>query len=103
LEGARSTLQRIFQGLGHLLPVAVLALVHVDEVDDDDAAEIAQANLAHNLRDRIQVGLHNRVFQPRRLADVLAGVDVDGHQRLGLVDHDRAAALQPDLRLAAPC
>ena len=37
------------------------------------------------------------------LADVLAGVDVDGDQRFGLVDDDVAAALQPDFRLAAPC
>src|SRR3981081_4121830 len=29
--------------------VAVLALVHVDEVDDDDAAEVAQTNLANDL------------------------------------------------------
>ena len=34
-----------------------------------------------------------------RLADVLAGVDVDGDQRFGLVDDDVAAALQPDFRL----
>ena len=35
------------------------------------------------------------------LADVLAGVDVDRHQRLGLVDDDVAAGLQPDLGRSA--
>ncbi len=33
------------------------------------------------------------------LPDVLAGVDVDGHQRLGLIDDDVAAGLEPDLGL----
>ena len=33
----------------------------------------------------------------RRLAHELAGVDVDRHQSLGLVDDDRAAGLEPDL------
>jgi hypothetical protein len=47
------------------------------------------------------VGLDDGVFEARRLADILAGVDVDGDQRLGLVDDDVAAALEPDLGLEA--
>ena len=84
-------------------PFAILALVHVDEVDDDDAAQIAQPDLAHDLRDGIEVGLDDGVFEARRLADIFAGVDVDGDQRFGLVDDDVAAGLQPDLATAAPC
>ena len=94
-------LQRLFERLHHL--VAVLALVHVDEVDDDDAAQVAQANLADDLRDGIEVGLDDGVFEARRLADVLAGVDVDGDQRFGLVDDDGAAGLEPYLGARAPC
>jgi hypothetical protein len=96
-DGARSLPELFFQRLHHALAVA--ALIHVDEVDDDDAAEIAQPDLAHDFLDGIDVGLDDGVFQARRLADVLAGVDVDGDQRLGLVDDDVAAALQPDFRL----
>src|SRR5258705_9100719 len=44
-------LQLVFEG-GHDA-VAVLALVHVDEVDDDDAAEIAEADLADDLGDGV--------------------------------------------------
>ncbi len=77
--------------------VAVLALVHVDEVDDDDAAEVAQANLANDLGDGIEVGLDDGVFEARRLADELAGVDVDRDEGFGLVDDDGAAGLEPDL------
>ena len=79
--------------------MAVAALVHVNEVDDDDAAKIAQANLAHDFLDRVDVGFDNGVFQACRLAYVLAGVDVNRHQCFGLIDDDVAAALQPDFRL----
>src|SRR5580658_4513320 len=79
--------------------MAVAALVHVDEVDDDDAAEIAQPDLADDFFDGIHVGLDDGVFQTRRLADIFAGVDVDGDQRFGLVDDDVAAALEPHFRL----
>ena len=40
-----------FERQHHLL--AILALVHIDEVDHDDAAEIAQTDLPHDLLDRI--------------------------------------------------
>ena len=80
---------------GHHL-LAALPLLHVDEVDDDDAAQVAQADLAHDLLHRLQVGLEDRLLEVL-LARVAAGVDVDRHQRLGLVDDDVAARLQPDL------
>ena len=93
--------QRVLERGHH--PVAVAAVLHVDEVDDDDAAEVAQPDLAHDLLDGVQVGLDDGVFQARgALAHVLAGVDVDGHQRLGVVDDDVAARLQPDLGLQGP-
>ena len=88
--GARSALEGFFEGGQHL--EAVLALVHVDEVDDDDAAQVAEANLADNLRHGVEVGLDDGVLKARRLAHVFAGVDVDGHQRFSLVDDDGAAA-----------
>ena len=77
-------------------PVAILALVHIDEVDDDDAAEVAEANLANDLGDRIEIGFDDGVFKARRLADIFAGVDVDGDEGFGLIDDDGAAALEPD-------
>src|SRR6185312_7657358 len=42
-----------FEGLHHLL--TILALVHIDEVDHDDAAEIAQTNLANDLFDGVGI------------------------------------------------
>ena len=71
----------------------MLGLHHVDEVDDDDAAQVAQPQLARNGQGRFQVGLEHRVVEVAR-ADEAAGVDVDGGQRLGLVDDQVAAGLQ---------
>ena len=84
----------LFQRLHHALSVA--ALVHVDEVDDDDAAEIAEADLTDDLGYGVEVGLDDGVFKARGLADELSGVDVDGDKGLGLVDDDGAAGLEPD-------
>src|SRR5262245_51938750 len=70
-----------------------LALVtrraHVDEVDDDEAADVTQPELASDLIRRFEVGIERRRF------DVLAarrtgGVDVDRYQRFGVIDHDAA-------------
>src|SRR5215218_6029157 len=71
---------------------------HVDEVDDDDAADVAQAELADDLVGRLQVVGDHRLLEVG-LADELAGVDVDDRHGLGAVDHDRAARGQPDLAL----
>src|SRR4051812_37240532 len=69
-----------------------------EEVDDDDPADVAQAELVDDLVGRLQVGLGDRVLEPGGLA--LAGegarVDVDDRQRLGVVDHQVAAAGQVD-------
>src|SRR5215469_1786560 len=86
----------VFERLHHFLPI--LALVHVDEVDNDDAAQIAQTYLADDFLHRFGVGLNDGVFQTIRAADVLAGVHVDRDQRFGLVDDNVAAGFQPDLR-----
>ena len=91
---ARSFLSSSIRSLQHLLLIRLL--LHVDEVDDDDAAHVAQSELAHDLVDGLEIGLHHRVFEAA-LADVLAGVDVDGDKRLGLVDDQVPTGLEPDL------
>ena len=45
--------------------VAVARLRHVDEVDDDDAADVAQPQLADDLLGRLEVGLRDRVLEAR--------------------------------------
>src|SRR5207253_2441415 len=88
-------LEGLLQGGQNLLTIA--AFLHVNEVHDDDAAEVAQANLADDLLDGFEIGLDDGVFEARgALADEFTGVDVDGHQRLGVIDDDIAARLEPD-------
>ena len=77
--------------------VAVGLEHHVDEVDDDDAADVAEPELADDLLGRLQVVLGDRLLEVAARAGELAGVDVDDGHRLGAVDDQRAARGQPDL------
>ena len=76
---------------------AVAPLIHVDEVDDDQTGEIAQAELAGDFLGGFEIGLERGVLDIV-LARRLAGIDVDGDERLGLVDDDIAAGLEHHLR-----
>src|SRR4051812_37170049 len=87
--------QRRAKGLQHL--VAVSCASHVDEVDDDDPADVAHAQLAHHLLGGLDVHLGDRVLEPAlALAGEAARVDVDHGQSLGVVDHQIAAGGQVD-------
>src|SRR5210317_2417081 len=75
--------------------------LHVDEVDDNQHTDIAQAQLEGNFLDRFEVGFQDRVLEVV-LADKATGVDIDGRQCFGLFDNDIAAAFQPDLAAQCP-
>src|SRR6185369_2044314 len=81
-------------------PVLDLALVplrlHVDEIDDDEASEVAQPELARDLVGGLQVGAVGGFLDVAALGGARR-VDVDGDQRFGVVDDDRAAGGQGDL------
>src|SRR5262249_44959144 len=68
----------LLQGLHHFLPV--LALFHIDEIEHDDAAQIAQSDLSNDLFRCFEVGLHNGVFQAIGFAHEFSGVDVNRDQ-----------------------
>ena len=70
--------------------------VHVDEIQHDDAAEVAQAQLPGDGARRFEVGFVDGVVL-REFADKGAGVDVDGGHRLGLVDDEVAAGFEGDV------
>ena len=73
----------------------VLRALHVDEVNDDQAAQIAQSHLAGHFIGGFKVGAESGFFDVRT-ARGACRVHVDGDQRLGVVDHDRAARWQRD-------
>ena len=81
--------------------VAVGLQHHVDEVDDDDAADVAQPELADDLLGGLEVVLGDRLLEVAAGAGELAGVHVDDGHRLGAVDDQRAARGQPDLAVQA--
>ncbi len=94
LDAGAVVLQRVLDPA--LDGAIVAAFLHVDEIDDDEAGEIAQAQLASDLVGRLQIGAQRRVLDIM-LAGGAARVDVDGDQRLGLIDDEIAARLQRHL------
>ena len=84
-------LDGVAQGALHVAAMAFLA--HVDEIVDDHAAEVAQPQLAGDLLGSLQIHLEGGFLGVVVRAEV-AAVHVDGHQRLRLVDDDRAAVGQ---------
>jgi len=68
-------------------------LVHIDEVDDDQARQVAQAQLPCDFLGGFEIGLERGILDVM-LTGRAAGIDVDRNQRFGLVDHDVAAGPQ---------
>lgn len=69
--------------------IAVGGHHHVDEIDHDHAADIAQTQLARDLLGRLQVASRHRLLKALAAADEPAGVHVDRGHGLGAVDDDR--------------
>jgi len=83
--------QGLFE-LAHDLP-PMLDVAHVDEIDDDDAAQVAQSQLpSHGLR-RFQIGAVDRLLQVAR-AQKRAGIHIDRGHCLGLIDHQITTGFQ---------
>ena len=95
LDARPVVLQRLLQP--PFDPAIVALLLHVDEVDDDQAGEVAQAQLPGDFIGGLEIGLEGGVLDIV-FARRLAGVDVDRNQRFGLVDHHVAARRQRDGR-----
>src|SRR5690606_26349058 len=76
----------------------MILVLHVDEVDDDDAADVAQAQLPGDGRGGLEVGLEDGLFEGA-MPDEGAGIDVDGGHRLRRVDDQVAPGLEHHLAL----
>ena len=91
LDAGTVEVQCIFQaGFDFTL---VLCVFHVNEVDDDQATEVAQAQLAGNFFGGFAIGIESSGFDVAT-AGGARRVDVDRDQRFGVVDDDRAAGRQ---------
>jgi hypothetical protein len=81
--------------------IAVLGIPHVDEIDDDDAAEISDPKLPGNRLSCLKIGLEDGFFQIPA-PDKGTGVDVDGRHRLGLVENEIAPGFERHSSLQRP-
>ncbi len=80
------------------------------KIDNDNAPEVAEADLVCNFLHRLEVRFENRVLETF-LADEFAGIYIDDGHCFGLIDNDIAARLQPhppserarDVELYAEC
>jgi len=98
LEGTRTSpvaLKRLPKDPLHL--PAVLPVPHINKIADNQSAQIPQLQLPHDFFGRFQINLQGRLLSVVLLA-VLAAVDINGHQRLSLLNHQRAAALKRHIR-----
>src|SRR5690606_6495263 len=95
LDARTIVAQRVLETALHGAVVALL--LHVDEIDDDEAGKVAQLELARDLVRSLEVRTERRLLD-RELARRLPRVHVDGDKRLGLVDHEIAARAQRHVR-----
>ena len=70
---------------------------HVDEVDDDNAADVAQAELANNFFGRFQVVLRDGLFECSTGTGEPTRVDVNNGHSFRTVNDERATGGQVDL------
>ena len=75
--------------------IAPHGLSHVDEINDYDAADIAEPQLPGNFHGRFLIDVKYRILQGA-VARVLAAVDVDDRQGLRMVEDQRASRRQRD-------
>ena len=71
----------------------MLAVLHVDEVHDDQATQVAQTHLASHFVSRFEVGAEGGFLDVAATGGARR-VHVHRHQRFGVVDHDGATRRQ---------
>ncbi len=89
----------LLERIEDLFPVAFL--FHIDEVNDDDPANIPESQLIGDLFYRFEVGLEDRFLQIA-LSHVPPGVDIHRGQRFSRFDNDVTTRLQPDFLAEGP-
>ena len=73
----------------------VFRIFHINEVDDDQTAQVAQTHLTGDLFGGFHIGFERGVFNIRAACGTCR-VNVDGNEGFGMVDDDRAAGRQAD-------
>ena len=71
----------------------MLRVLHIDKIDDDDTAQIPQTQLAGDDLGCFKIGFKNGVVKTA-YPDESSRIDIDGGQRLGLIDNEISAGFQ---------
>ena len=77
--------------------VAVSALLHIDEIDDDQPSDSAETDLTRDLGGRFGIDLEYGIFFVAGSGLVTPGIHVDRDESLGFVDYDLATGGQEDM------
>ena len=83
------TLEVLLHSFRHSLLIA--AVFHVDKVHDDESTHVTETELTCDFLSGFEIGLDDDAVEVFG-AFVSAGVDVDGDERFGLINHDVASA-----------
>src|SRR5262245_60902598 len=76
--------------------------LHIDKVDDNDAAYVSQTQLPHDFLSRLQIGPDDGLFLIS-FANKSSGIDVNGRQSLRSLDDDIAPGTEPDAPIQRFC
>lgn len=76
--------------------LAVATVFHIDEVEDDEAADVAEFDLAGDFVSGFEIGLDDVVFAVFASAFMGAGIYVDGGEGFGFFDDDFASGGEGD-------
>ena len=101
-ENVRSRLvprDGFLEGFAHGLSIG--SFFHVDQVDDDDAADIAESKLVDADSRCLKIGFQDRLFVIL-LAYKAPGVHIDGREGFGLIEDQVATRFQPNPTLETP-
>ena len=84
--------------LDHVLveELSILLVVHVDEVDDDDASHITETELAGKLFGCDEIDVNRCTFLLGALTGAITAVDIHDVHGLGLLDDQISTALAGD-------
>ena len=76
-------------------------ILHINEINDDDAAEIAQTQLTGNGLGRFQIGLEN-CFGEVAFANKTARIHIDRRHGFSAIHHNIASALERHAAIKRP-
>ena len=72
----------------------VILVLHVDEVDDDQTAQVSEAHLPTNLHRRLDVRLQNEILAILAVTLVTPRIDVNRDEGFGLLHDDFSSGRQ---------